>query len=218
MLTEKQYKLLAFINKVTKETGCSPSFEEMKEAVGLKSKSGIHALINALAEREFIRKLPHKARALEVIRMPKFKPKAIIEEEKKRENALQNAAVQIPFYGKIAAGAPIEALADESVTLAIPLEMVSRGQYYALQIEGDSMMEAGIMDGDTAIIKKADAANNGEIVVALVDEQEATLKILQKKEKEVWLVPCNKNYETRKLDAQRVRIQGVLSSIIRNYH
>ena len=218
MLTEKQYKLLLFINKTTKETGCSPSFEEMKNAIGLKSKSGIHALINALEEREFIRKLPHKARALEVIRVPKFKPKAILEEEKKRENALQHAAAQIPLYGKIAAGLPIEALTDETETLSVPYNMVSRGQFYALKIEGDSMKDAGILDGDTAVIKKADTANNGEIVVALIDNNEATLKVLQKKGPEVWLVPCNKDYETRKLDAKRVKVQGVLSSIIRNYH
>lgn len=218
MLTEKQYKLLLFINKTTKETGCSPSFEEMKDAIGLKSKSGIHSLINALEEREFIRKLPHKARALEVIRMPKFKPKAILEEEKKREIALQHAAAQIPLYGKIAAGTPIEAIANETETLSVPFDMVSRGQFYALKIEGDSMKDAGILNGDTAIIKKADAANNGEIVVALVDNNEATLKVLQKKGTEVWLVPCNSEYETRKLDARRVKVQGILSSLIRNYH
>ncbi len=218
MLTEKQYKLLLFINKTTKETGCSPSFEEMKEAVGLKSKSGIHALINALEEREFIRKLPHKARALEVIRMPKFKPRAIMEEEKKKELALQNAAAQIPLYGKIAAGTPIEAIADETETLSIPYNMVAKGHFYALKIEGDSMRDAGILDGDTAIIKQADTANNGQIVVALVDNTEATLKVLQKKGEEVWLVPCNSEYQTRKLDAKRVKVQGILSSIIRNYH
>lgn len=218
MLTEKQYKLLMFINKVTKESGYSPSFEEMKNAIGLKSKSGIHNLLNALEERDFIRKLPHKARALEVVRLPKFKPKAIIEEEKKRENALQNSAVKIPLYGKIAAGQPIEAIADETQTFSVPFEMVARGQFYALTIEGDSMIEAGILDGDTAIIKKADTANNGEIIVALVDNEEATLKILQKKGNEVWLIPCNKEYSTRKLDAKRVKVQGILSSIIRNYH
>lgn len=218
MLTEKQYKLLLYINKITKETGCSPSFEEMKSAVGLKSKSGIHALINALEERDFIRKLPHKARALEVIRMPKFKPKAILEEEKKRETALANSAAQIPYYGKIAAGTPIEAIANETESLSVPFDMVARGQFYALKIEGDSMVEAGILDGDTAIIKKVDSANNGEIVVALVDNTEATLKVLQKKDDQIWLVPCNKAYETRKLEAKRIKIQGILSSIIRNYH
>lgn len=218
MLTEKQYKLLMFINKTLKETGCCPSFDEMKDAVGLKSKSGIHALITALEEREFIKKLPHKARALDVIRLPKFKPRAIIEEEKKRELALTQSAAQIPFYGKIAAGTPIEAIANETEMLSVPFEMVAKGQFYALKIEGDSMMEAGILDGDTAIIKKADTADNGSIVVALVDNQNATLKILQKKGQEIRLIPCNKNYETRILSADRVKIQGILSSIIRNYH
>lgn len=218
MLTEKQYKLLMFINKVTKETGCSPSFDEMRTAVGLKSKSGIHALISALEEREFIKKLPHKARALEVIRMPKFKPRAIIEEEKKRENALLNATVDIPFYGKIAAGVPIEAIADESNSLTVPLNMVSNGQYYALKVEGDSMVGAGILDGDTAIIRQTPTANNGDIVVALIDNQQTTLKKLQRKDKEVWLVPCNPAYKIKKLSPQRVQVQGVLKSIIRNYH
>lgn len=217
MLTEKQYKLLMFINKNLKETGCSPSFEEMRQAVNLKSKSGIHALLTALEEREFIRKLPHKARALEIIRMPKFKPRAIIEEEKKREEALQNAAVEIPLYGKIAAGTPIEALVNPSESILVPLNMIQHGEFYALTIEGDSMIEAGILNGDTAIIKKAERADNGQIVVALVDNCEATLKILQKKGPEVWLVPCNAGYETRVLDASRVKIQGILSSIVRHY-
>ena len=205
MLTQKQYQLLMFINKVIKETGCSPSFEEMKAAVGLKSKSGIHALIEALEEREFIRKLPHKARALEVIKMPKFKPKAIIEEEKKREIALQNSAAQIPLYGKIAAGTPIEAIANETEKVSVPFEMVNRGQFYALTIEGDSMIEAG-------------TANNGEIVVALVDESEATLKILKRENNEVVLIPCNSAYQPRRLPAQRVRVQGVLAGLMRSYH
>lgn len=217
MLTEKQYKLLMFINKNLKETGCSPSFEEMRQAVNLKSKSGIHALLTALEEREFIRKLPHKARALEIIRMPKFKPRAIIEEEKKREEALQNAAVEIPLYGKIAAGTPIEALVNPSESILVPLNMIQHGEFYALTIEGDSMIEAGILNGDTAIIKKAERADNGQIVVALVDNCEATLKVLQKKGPEVWLVPCNAGYETRVLDASRVKIQGILSSIVRHY-
>lgn len=218
MLTQKQYQLLMFINKVIKETGCSPSFEEMKAAVGLKSKSGIHALIEALVEREFIRKLPHKARALEVVKMPKFKPKAIIEEEKKREIALQNSAAQIPLYGKIAAGTPIEAIANENDKVSVPFDMVTRGQFYALTIEGDSMIEAGIFDGDTVIIKKADTANNGDIVVALVDESEATLKILRRDKNDILLVPCNSAYETRRLPAQRVKVQGILAGLLRTYH
>jgi repressor LexA len=218
MLTEKQYKLLMFINQKIKETGCCPSFEEMKSAAGLKSKSGIHALLTALEEREFIRKLPHKARALEVLRIPKFKPKAVIEEEKKRETALQSAAVPLPLYGKIAAGTPIEAIADTSETLSVPYEMVVGGQYYALTVEGDSMIEAGIFDGDRVIIKKTNRAENGSIVVALVDDLEVTLKILQKKESEIWLVPCNRAYSIRKFDPKRVKIQGILSGLIRQYH
>lgn len=218
MLTQKQYKLLMFINKASKETGCSPSFDEMKDAVELKSKSGVHALIQALEERGFIRRLPHKARALEVLKLPKFKPSAIIEEEKKREVALQNSAAQIPLYGKIAAGTPIEAIANESEQISVPFDMVNRGVFYALTIEGDSMIEAGILNGDTVIIKKTDTANNGEIVVALVDDSEATLKIFQKDKNEILLIPCNKDYETRKLHPSKVKVQGVLAGLMRNYH
>ncbi len=218
MLTEKQYKLLIFINKVLKETGCSPSFEEMKQAVGLKSKSGIHALIEALEERNFIKKLPHKARALEVLRMPRFKPNAIIAEEKKREIALQNSAAQIPLYGKIAAGTPIEAIANETEVVPVPFEMVAHGQFYALTIEGESMIEAGIMDGDTVIIKKADTADNGRIAVALVDDAEATLKVIKNEGELIHLIPCNKDYQTRTLPAARVKIQGVLAGLLRTYH
>lgn len=218
MLTEKQYKLLMYINKVLKETGCAPSFEEMKNAVGLKSKSGIHALIEALIEREFIRKLPHKARALEVVRLPKFKPKAIVEEEKKREQALKNSSAQIPLYGKIAAGTPIEAIANETETISVPFEMVSHGQFYALTIEGESMIEGGIFDGDTVIIKRCDTANNGNIVVALVDDSEATLKIFKRDGNDVLLIPMNKDYETRRLSATRVKIQGTLAGLLRTYH
>lgn len=218
MLTKKQYKLLMFINKVTKETGCCPSFDEMKEAVNLKSKSGIHALIEALVERNFLKKLPHKARALEVLRLPKLKPSSILEEEKKREEALHNGMVEIPLYGKIAAGTPIEAIANESERFSVPYDMVSRGQYYALTVEGDSMVNIGIMDGDTVIIKKADTANNGDIVVALVDESEATLKEIKKENGEVLLIPKNDNYQIRRFPASRVRVQGILSSLIRTYH
>lgn len=217
MLTEKQYNLLMFINKVNRETGKCPSFDEMKDAIGLKSKSGIHALVTSLEERNFIRRLPHKARAMEVVRMPRFKPQAIIEEEKKREEALQNGSVQIPLYGKIAAGTPIEAIADETETIAVPFDMVSVGQFYALKIEGDSMMEAGILDGDTAIIRRQSQADNGKIVVALVDNSEATLKILKKTGDKVQLIPCNKDYQVRTFEAARVKVQGVLSGIIRKY-
>ena len=217
MLTVKQYNLLMYINKVNRETGQCPSFDEMKDAIGLKSKSGIHALITSLEERNFIRRLPHKARAMEVIRLPRFKPQAIIDEEKKREEALQNGSVQIPLYGKIAAGTPIEAIADETETVAVPFNMVSYGQYYALKIEGNSMTEAGILDGDTAIIRKQNHADNGKIVVALVDNAEATLKVLKKDGETVHLVPCNKDYKTKTLPAERVKIQGILAGILRQY-
>ncbi|MBQ7633488.1 MAG: transcriptional repressor LexA [Alphaproteobacteria bacterium] len=217
MLTEKQYNLLMFINKVNRETGQCPSFDEMKDAIGLKSKSGIHALITSLEERNFIRRLPHKARAMEVVRLPRFKPQAIIDEENKREQAIKNGSVQIPLYGKIAAGQPIEALADETETIAVPFNMVDKGQFYALKIEGNSMIEAGILNGDTAIIKKQNQADDGKIVVALVDNQEATLKVLKKNGEYVQLVPCNKNYKIKTLEANRVKIQGVLSGIIRKY-
>jgi repressor LexA len=217
MLTQKQYNLLMFINKINRETGQCPSFDEMKEAIGLKSKSGIHALITSLEERNFIRRMPHKARALEVVRLPRFKPQAVIDEEKKREQALQNSSAVIPLYGKIAAGTPIAAIADETETISVPFDMVALGQYYALKIEGDSMVEAGIMDGDTAIIRRQEQADNGKIVVALVDNSEATLKILKKDHEYVHLIPCNKDYQTRTLEANRVKIQGVLSGIIRKY-
>lgn len=218
MLTPKQYKLLMFIDNTIKETGCCPSFEEMKAAVGIKSKSGIHALIEELVEREFIRKLPHKARALEVLKIPRFKPRDIIEEEKKIKLALQNSLAQIPLYGKIAAGTPIEAIAYENETVSVPYDLVTRGEFYALRIEGESMIEAGIMDGDLAIIKRSDTAENGQIVVALVDDCEATLKVWQKKDNEIWLKPCNKDYQIRKLHPSQVKVQGILNGIIRSYN
>ena len=217
MLTEKQYNLLMYINKINRETGQCPSFDEMKDAIGLKSKSGIHALITSLEERNFIRKVPHKARALEVIRLPRFKPQAIIDEEKKREQALQNSSVNIPLYGKIAAGTPIEALANENESVSVPFDMVALGNYYALTIEGNSMVEAGIMDGDTAIIRKQEQADNGKIVVALIDNNEATLKVLKKNGNVIYLLPCNKEYEPQVYSLDRVKIQGVLSGIIRKY-
>jgi len=217
MLTPKQYNLLMYVNKVIKETGCCPSFDEMKNAIGLRSKSGIYALLEALEERKFIRKLPHKARALEVLRLPKFKPSEIVAEEKKRELAIQNGMVSIPLYGKIAAGVPIEALADETQTIGVPFDMVSYGKYYALKIEGDSMIEAGIMDGDTAVIKQASQARNGDIVVALVDDNDATLKVFKKEDGVVSLIARNKNYAPRVLDASRVKVQGILSGILRKY-
>lgn len=217
MLTEKQYNLLMFINKVNHETGKCPSFDEMKDAIGLKSKSGIHALITSLEERNFIKRLPHKARAMEVIRLPRFKPQSVIAEEKKREEALANGSIMVPLYGKIAAGTPIEAIAHETESVPVPFEMVQRGQFYALTIEGNSMTEAGIMDGDTAIIRRQNQADNGKIVVALIDNNEATLKVLKKEGEIVHLIPCNKEYRIQSYSAGQVKIQGVLSGIIRKY-
>ncbi len=218
MLTPKQYRLLMFIHKTTRETGCCPSFDEMKDALGLKSKSGIHALLDALVERGFIRKLPHKARALEVLKLPKLKPSSIIAEEKAKEKLVAANDVEIPLYGKIAAGTPIEAIANETDKISVPADMIRNGEYYALKIEGDSMIEAGILNGDTVIIKKANTAQNGDIVVALVDNSEATLKQIKKEGQNIFLIPKNEAYETRKLPASRVKVQGILSSLIRTYH
>ena len=218
MLTPKQHKLLMYIDEFIKSNGHSPSFEEMKEAVGLKSKSGIHALINSLEERGFIRKLAHKARALEVLKMPET-------EETSKASAIANDnedtefSLMIPLYGKIAAGTPIEAIANPSEYIYIPKSFSTQSELYALTIEGESMIEAGIFDGDTAIIRRADRADNGQIVVALVDNEEATLKVLNKKSgNEVWLLPCNKDYNPIKLTADRLKIQGILYGIVRKYN
>lgn len=219
-MTPKQHQLLEFIDRFIKENGHSPSFEEMKTAIGLKSKSGIHMLINSLEERGFIRKLPHKARALEVLKMPKI-------ENKQPVNSIINAndndsaefSLMIPLYGKIAAGTPIEAIANPSEYIYIPKSFSTSSELYALTIEGESMIEAGIFDGDTAIIRRAEQANNGQIVVALVDNEEATLKVLDKKSgNEVWLLPCNKDYNPIKLTKDRLKIQGVLYGIVRKYN
>lgn len=210
-----------YIDSFIKTNGHSPSFEEMKAAVGLKSKSGIHALINSLEERGFIRKLAHKARALEVLKMPEA-------DEAPKNNSAPNIAndnddaefsLMIPLYGKIAAGTPIEAIANPSEYIYIPKSFSTQSELYALTIEGESMIEAGIFDGDTAIIRRADRADNGQIVVALVDNEEATLKVLNKKAgNEVWLLPCNKDYSPIKLTADRLKIQGILYGIVRKYN
>ena len=217
MLTQKQYKLLMFINKVIKETGCPPSFDEMKDAIGLKSKSGIHNMIEALCERNFIKRLPHKARALEIVRMPKLKPSSVIEEERKREQAIQNGMIEIPFYGQVAAGLPIDAIADENEKIFVPFDMVSRGSHYALHVSGDSTKEAGILNGDDVIIKKTETAENGDIVVALVDDDVATLKKFKREKDTVMLIPFNENYDVQKYLASRVKIQGKLAGLIRKY-
>ncbi len=233
MLTKKQKQLLVFINERVKEGAVSPSFEEMKHALGLKSKSGIHRLINALEERGFIRRLPHKARAIEVLKTP---PQALengsdmnvinlAERAIPPQTQIATQAVSasddipsLPLYGKIAAGTPIEALANNSDYVMVPPTMIGRGDYYALTVEGDSMVEAGIHDHDTVIIQRCDTAENGAIVVALVDEHEVTLKRLYRQGSEVALEPANQAYETRILPSNRVRIQGKLAGLIRQYH
>lgn len=236
MLTKKQYQLLRFIDLRLRENGISPSFDEMKEALGLQSKSGIHRLIIGLEERGFIRRLPHRARALEVIRMPDktAQPRASLEQDERtgpvgviRGNftrALPGAsvagnsdAVNLPLYGKIAAGTPIEALRNHTDTIGIPAAILSGGDHYALTIEGDSMIEAGILDGDTVIIRRCDTAENGTIVVALVDNEEATLKRLRRKGSAIALEPANRAYETRIFGPERVVIQGLLVGLLRSY-
>lgn len=217
MLTPKQHKLLVFIDEFIKEHGHSPSFEEMKMAVGLKSKSGIHVLINSLEERGFIRKLAHKARALEVLKMPEIQEKPVTPSASANDNT--DFSLMIPLYGKIAAGTPIEAIANPSEYIYIPKTFSTSSELYALTIEGESMIEAGIFDGDTAIIRRANQANNGQIVVALVDNEEATLKVLDKKSgNEVWLLPCNKDYNPIKITKDRLQIQGILYGIVRKYN
>ncbi|MBR3502438.1 MAG: transcriptional repressor LexA [Alphaproteobacteria bacterium] len=217
MLTEKQYNLLAYINKINKETGQCPSFDEMKDAIGLRSKSGIHNLINSLAERGFLRKIPHKARALEVIRLPKFKPQAVIEEENKRDEAARNGAVHIHYYRGIAAGLPTDETTGENESVCVPYEMVANGKFYALKIIGDSMIDAGILDGDTAIIREQNQARNGQIAVALINNETTTLKKIKKDGEYINLIPCNKKFEVQRYLAGNVKIQGILSSIIRKY-
>ncbi len=219
MLTPKQHNLLIYIDEFIKEHGHSPSFEEMKEAIGLRSKSGIHALINSLEERGFIRKMAHRARALEVLKLPKAESNVAEPSNVANDNLDDDFSLMIPLYGKIAAGTPIEAIANPSEYIYIPKSFSTQSELYALTIEGESMIEAGIFDGDTAIIRRADRANNGQIVVALVDNEEATLKVLDKKAgNEVWLLPCNKDYNPIKITADRLKIQGILYGIVRKYN
>ena len=225
MLTKKQKNLLLFINKKIRSTGVSPSYEEMKNALNLKSKSGIHRLISALEERGFIRRLAHKARALEVIKLPEtasvndiynsFSPSVIkggLDADIKK-----NSANEISILGKIAAGTPIEAIQNEVSKITLPEELSKNGEHFGLKVSGDSMIEAGINDGDTVIVKKADTANNGEIVVALIDDQEAMLKRIRKKGKIVALESANKRYETKIFGPDRVKVQGILVSLYRNF-
>lgn len=238
MLTRKQYELLHFINRRLIETGVSPSFEEMKEALNLKSKSGIHRLISGLEERGFVRRLAHRARALEVIKLPedtavagrrgtaipdrsRFSPTVIRGDFKTPlpggSAANTNEAVELPLYGRIAAGTPIEALRDNSNSVSVPPGMIGAGDHYALEVAGDSMIEAGIMDGDTVVIQKCEVAENGAIVVALVDNNEVTLKRLRKRGDSIALEPANKAYETRIFGPDRIKVQGKLVGLLRQY-
>ncbi len=223
MLTRKQRDLLMFINDYVQNTGLSPSFEEMKLGLALKSKSGIHRLINALVERGFLERLPNKARALEVKKLPENVPspsnsnrlRLAVSHPKPRRG--DNELVQIPLHGKIAAGTPIEAVRHEQDTVAIPMSMLGTQPCYALTVEGDSMMKAGIIDGDIVIIEKCDRATDGDIVVALVDEEEVTLKRLRREIGSIVLMPENDAYQPLRLTPDRVRIQGRLRSLFRSY-
>ena len=233
MLTKKQHELLIFIHAHLSENGVSPSFDEMKEALGLKSKSGIHRLITGLEERHFIRRLPHRARAIEVVRLPEdmgqqrperhpaFAPNVIqgnfsgaLAGHKPSEDV---EAMQLPLYGRIAAGTPIEALRDHNNFVDVPATILGTGEHYALEVEGESMIDAGILDGDTVVIERTETAENGAIIVALIDGEEATLKRLRRKGGAIALEPANTSYETRIFPPERVRIQGRLVGLIRQY-
>jgi repressor LexA len=244
VLTRKQNELLLFINRRLNDDGVSPSFDEMKEALRLKSKSGIHRLITGLEERGFLRRLPHRARALQVLKLPDaaampaanvtpllsrglaesretFVPQVIRGERVPLAGAVQVAneaqALSLPLYGRIAAGTPIEALRDNSTTVDVPVALLGSGAHYCLEVQGDSMVEAGILDGDIAIIRSSDTADSGEIVVALIDDMEATLKRLRKKGASIALEPANAAYETRIFGPDRVKIQGRLAGLYRRY-
>ena len=225
MLTKKQKNLLLFINKKLRSSGVSPSYEEMKESLNLKSKSGIHRLISALEERGFIKRLAHKARALEVIKLPEtassndiynsFSPSVIkggLDEENQKNNDME-----LPVLGKIAAGTPVEAIQNEVSRIPLPNNLEKNGEYFGLKVQGDSMIDAGINEGDTVIVKKTNTADNGKIVVALIDDHEAMLKRIRRKGKTIALESANKNYETKIFGPDRVKVQGVLVSLYRNF-
>ncbi len=226
MLTKKQKNLLLFINKKLRSSGVSPSYEEMKLSLNLKSKSGIHRLISALEERGFIKRLAHKARALEVIKLPEtasandiynsFSPSVI--RGGLDDSDASNKEKEIPVLGNIAAGTPIEAIQNEVTRIPLPSNIEKNGEYFGLKVNGDSMIEAGINDGDTVIIKKTNTAENGKIVVALIDDHEAMLKRLRRKGKTVALESANRNYETKIFGPDRVKVQGILVSLYRNFH
>ena len=225
MLTKKQKNLLLFINKKLRSSGVSPSYEEMKQSLNLKSKSGIHRLISALEERGFIRRLPHKARALEVIKLPEtasandiynsFSPSVIKGGLDDVSSDVKNS--EIPVLGNIAAGTPVEAIQNEVSRIPLPANMEKNGEYFGLKVQGDSMIEAGISEGDTVIVKKTDTADNGKIVVALIDDHEAMLKRIRRKGKTIALESANRNYETKIFGPDRVKVQGVLVSLYRKF-
>ena len=235
MLTRKQYELLRFINERLKEAGVPPSFDEMKDALDLRSKSGIHRLITALEERGFIRRLPNRARAIEVIKLPEisggggssggrrgFTPSVIEGNLGKGRGASGGAEdgerpVAVPVMGRIAAGTPIEALQTRSHTVSVPPDMLGSGEHYALEVRGDSMVDAGILDGDLALIQRNDTAETGDIVVALIDDEEATLKRFRRRGASIALEPANASYEVRILPPNRVKIQGKLIGLYRKY-
>lgn len=226
MLTKKQRDLLLLIHERMSQGEIAPSFEEMKNALGLKSKSGIHRLITGLVERGYLERLPHRARALEVKKLPEGFTPADNDQSAAAQisrnvgaAAMQAANCDIPLYGSIAAGSPIEAIrGDEDNTISIPPDMMGSGEHYALTVDGESMIKAGINDGDTVIIKKCDTAENGTIVVALVDGEEVTLKTLRRSGNKIILEPENDEYEPQVLDPERVQIQGKLVSLMRTYH
>ncbi|MCP1335808.1 transcriptional repressor LexA [Futiania mangrovi] len=236
MLTRKQHELLLFIHQRLKDGGVSPSFDEMKDALSLKSKSGIHRLITALEERGFIRRLPHKARALEVIRLPEDASRPATPPAATTDTNVipgrfrsaprpaasakpvgEGAGIAVPLIGKIAAGVPIAALENPVAEIEVPRALAGQGEHFALEVEGDSMIEAGILDGDWAILRKCDSANSGEIVVALIDDSEATLKRLRRKGNSIALEAANPAYETRIFGPDRVKVQGKLVGLIRRY-
>jgi repressor LexA len=219
MLTAKQHELLNFIHERLSKTGVSPSFDEMREALDLKSKSGVHRLISALEERQFIRRLPNRARALEILKMPEIAAPAVAAaamSAKPTPPAAANDTIEIPLHGRIAAGTPIEAL-QGTEGFAVPAALLGPGEHYALEVSGDSMVEEGILDGDYALIRKVDSARDGEIVVALIDNEEATLKTYRREGQMIRLDPANRSYEPQRYDEGRVSIQGRLAGLIRRY-
>jgi repressor LexA len=216
MLTAKQRELLLFIDQRLKQDGISPSFDEMREALELKSKSGVHRLISALEERGFIRRLPNRARALEIVKLPEVQQSAKVVQLRPATPAAANDTLEIPLHGRIAAGTPIEAL-QGTENFAVPAALLGPGEHYALEVSGDSMVDEGILDGDFALIRKVDSARDGEIVVALIDNEEATLKTYRREGRMIRLDPANSRYEPQRYEEDRVSIQGRLAGLIRRY-